>query len=314
VATPRGRVRSRAALGSRSGTPRWLPLGLAAAALLAAGAYILNAGSRSADAVARPLATLSTSDFHALTFGPNDPGALYFGHHNGIMQSIDGGRTWRALVDRRNFDAMGLAVSGGASASVYLAGHDIFQVSPDGGASWQPLVHNLPGTDIHGFAMSPDDPMRLFAFVVGHGAFSSPDGGQSWEQLAGPLPGDVMGMTATAGSPPTLYAASMGSGLWRSADGGTTWTSASNGLGSGSVLSVATDGRESVYAGTESGLYRSADRGSSWTRLAFPGENAVAVAVSPVQPNLVLAIAVKDRKGLVFRSDDGGSTWGGGAY
>lgn len=279
--------------------------------MLAGGAYyVINAGNRPALAGAQPLATLTTSDFHALTFSPSATGTVYFGHHNGIMQSTDGGRTWRPLVDQRNFDAMGLAVASGDRPRVYLAGHDIFQVSSDGGASWQPLIHNLPGTDIHGFAMSPDVPLRLYAFVVGHGAFTSGNGGQSWERLPGVLPGDVMGLTVGTGSPATIYAASVGSGLLRSGDGGATWTSISSGLGGG-VLSVATDGREAVYAGTEQGLYRSPDRGGSWSRLPFPGDNAVAVAVSPVEPNVVLAIAVKDRRGLVFRSQDGGSTWGG---
>jgi len=67
--------------------------------------------------------------------------------------------------------------------------------SADGGATWQPVRHNLPGTDIHSFAMSPDDPDRLYAFVNGGGLFGSLNGGQIWQQL-GQMPPDVMALSA----------------------------------------------------------------------------------------------------------------------
>src|SRR5437660_1528861 len=48
---------------------------------------------------------LQTSDFHALAFSPNDSNTIFFGHHNGLMRTIDGGQSWTPLVDRPNFDA-----------------------------------------------------------------------------------------------------------------------------------------------------------------------------------------------------------------
>lgn len=33
------------------------------------------------------------ADFHALAFGPTEPDVVFFGHHNGVMRSQDGGRT-----------------------------------------------------------------------------------------------------------------------------------------------------------------------------------------------------------------------------
>jgi len=259
------------------------------------------------------IATLDTADFHSLAFSPADPNVVYFGHHNGVMRSSDGGKTWSALVARSNFDGMSLAVSPADPRRVYLAGHDVFLVSSDAGATWQPVANNLPGTDIHGFAMSPADPDRLFAFVVGRGAFQSADGGTTWQRLAGQIPSDVM-LLATGGTPEALYAGSMRMGVLRSSDGGQSWVSAANGLASRMVLALAVDpsAPQTVYAGVDGGLNKSVDGGGSWTRLPFPGDNAYAVAVSPAQPNVVLAIAVTDGRGLVYRSEDGGATWGAG--
>lgn len=286
---------------------------LALAALLAMAVIVpvsyLAAGSRGGSA----LAVLQTSDFHALAFSPDDPNVVFFGHHNGVMRSDDGGRTWKPLVDRRNLDAMGLAVDRANPRRIYLAGHDLFQVSTDGGASWQPVAHNLPGTDIHGFAMSPDDPSRLYAFVVGSGVVESADGGRTWQRLGGQVPGDVMGLAAAGGNPETLYGASMRAGVLKSGDGGKTWTPSNSGLGSTNVMALAVDpaDRRIVYAGTEDGLYRSDDAGASWRKLAFPGKNAVALALSLSNPKTILAIEVAGRsEGRVYRSEDGGSTWG----
>jgi photosystem II stability/assembly factor-like uncharacterized protein len=103
-------------------------------------------------------------------------------------------------------------------------------------------------------------------------------------------------------------------GVLRSSDGGESWTPAGSGLGARSVVALAVDpsARQTVYAGADDGLYKSTDGGATWSKLAFPGRNVVALATDPAQPNVVLAIAVKDRQGLVFRSEDGGATWGQG--
>jgi photosystem II stability/assembly factor-like uncharacterized protein len=78
------------------------------------------------------------------------------------------------------------------------------------------------------------------------------------------------------------------------------------------VLALAVDraARQTVYAGLDGGLYKTTDGGRTWRRLPFPGTNAVALAVSPARPNVLLAITVEDRQGLVFRSEDGGTSWG----
>ena len=297
--------------GPRDPSRRRLMLGVVlAVAVLGAAAWFLRSGRDGGG----PLAVLQTGDFHALAFGTDDPNVVLFGHHDGVMRSADGGRTWSPLVARRNFDAMGLAVSRGSSPQVFLAGHDVFQLSKDGGASWQAVEHNLPGTDIHGFAMSPDDPNRLYAYVVDQGLLQSADGARTWQRLATRLPDDVHAVAAAGGTPETLYAGSMRWGVLKSTDGGAKWAPAASGLGARMVAALAVDpvARQTVYVGVDSGLYKSTNGGAAWSKLPFPGENAVALAINPLDPKTILSITVKDKQGLLYRSDDGGATWGRG--
>src|SRR5437016_5064897 len=69
------------------------PLALLVLALVvvgvAVGAYVVRGQSPESGAGVRPLATLSTADFHALAFSPDNPDTAFFGHHNGIMRTED---------------------------------------------------------------------------------------------------------------------------------------------------------------------------------------------------------------------------------
>ncbi len=237
-------VRSRGQQRRRSGYTRSLPRpllvgGVLVTLLLIAGVtwFALAAGHSRGGAIGE----LHTADYHSLTFSPTDSKVLFFGHHNGIQRSDDGGRTWQPLVTRTNFDAMGMGVNRTDPQQMYIAGHQILQASRDGGATWRAVANNLPGTDLHGFAVSPDNTAQLFAFAVDYGVFSSTDGGATWQLLSDKLPGDVMSLTAAGGNPATLYVTTMGSGLFRSSDGGKNWAPVAQSSGSGSARAIAAD-------------------------------------------------------------------------
>lgn len=257
------------------------------------------------------IATIQEGDYHSLAFKPDDPNVVFFGHHNGILRSTDGGATWSNLVSQTNFDAMGMAVSRKDPNQIYIAGHDIFQASSDGGNSWHSLNNGLPGTDIHGFAMNPTDPNLLSAFVVGHGLFRSSDAGKTWVVSGGQTPGDVMTLASGGGNPETLYAGSMSSGVLQSTDGGQSWSPMSGAAASAMTVAADPTAKQTLYAGASDGIYKSTDGGQSWNRLAASPSNVMLLAVSPANPKRVLAFSLAGDKALVYRSDDGGQTWGG---
>jgi len=229
---------------------------------------------------------------------------VFFGHHGGLLVSHDGGRNWQNTA-LQNADAMALALPASNPQIQYAAGHNVFYKSSDAGETWQRVTTNLPGTDIHGFAVDPTDANRVYAFVVNFGLYTSADGGAIWTELSTAVPPSTYNLAV--GEANQLYLAAGEMGLWHSADSGQTWLPFDN-LSGGAVTVVYHSGK--LYAATlgpEAGLYVSSDAGASWTRLGLSG-TLLAVAVSPQDPRRLIAV---NQYGEVFASRDGGQTWGG---
>jgi len=277
-----------------------VPLGVVAVALIAVATWWVSASVNS-DGPVTSIAVLDTPDFHSLLVDPANPDRILFGSHAGIQESLDGGFTW---IDGtlRDTDAMQWTASSQDPATVYATGHDVFQVSRDGGQTWEPRAHDLPGTDIHGFAQDPGDPQRLYVSVVNYGMFTSGDGGATWQSL----PVEPPGSGVLAAGPGVLYSG-VGPDVVASRDSGATWNVVAT-LASGQVISLAVSSGEpqTMYAGTPNGIARSMDAGATWTALGPDGIPVLAVAVSPADSGQVLIVS---NEGAVYRTDDGGETW-----
>lgn len=60
----------------------------------------MDATDRDKCGVPKAIATLTTSDFHSLAFDPRDPDIVCFGHHYGMLKSIDGGVNWSPVLQQ----------------------------------------------------------------------------------------------------------------------------------------------------------------------------------------------------------------------
>jgi len=265
--------------------------------------FLVLAGGKSDQ---KPIATLTTDDFHSLAFSPTEPDTVFFGSHSGLLKSTDGGRNWQA-TKLKNQDAMSQGISQDGKL-IYIGGHNVFSKSEDGGLSWRSLVDKLPGADIHALTIDPTNSLNIFAYAVGVGLLGSGDGGQSWQTVSS-QPGN--GTVSLAYGNATLWAAVINQGVLRSQDGGRTWQAAS-GFANGSLnantrlTALAYDKVGGMlYAGSTDGLYQSMDGGAAWNRSNYTGSVA-ALAVSLLNPKLLLLV---NTQGSVFRSEDGGVSW-----
>lgn len=304
--------RSRSPYASRKQPPArfparpWLGVLIAGGVLLALGWVFL--GNRQSGAgvpdTLTPVATLQAADYHSLAVSPQDGDRVWFGAHDGLQESTDGGRTWRPLPGVQG-DAMSLARPPGDPAWVYLAGHDIFQRSTDGGQTWQAVATDLPGTDLHGFAADPANARRVYAVVAGQGVFRSDDGGTQWRATTTQPSGAVGGLAVTAGDPARVYVVAA-LGVMYSADDGAVWHPAGAGLPAGGTYALLTVPGQprNLYAGTVNGLYRSTD-GATWQAAGLAGQKVLALAAGATSPLRVYALT---DAGRLFRLE--GSTLG----
>jgi len=280
----------------------WPLLAVAAIGLAGVGFLVLRpdpGGEGSAGSVA-PWATLGTADVHSLAFDPADSQHLYFGHHGGLLESRDGGRSWSSTT-LRDVDAMNVKPAG--DGRIQIAGHDVYVESSDGGQSWQPVPNDLPGLDLHAFAVDPVDPSQAWAFAVGFGLFSSTDAGRHWEPRQ---QGNWPSLSAFRDDDAPILVAISEAGLQRSDDQGSTWRPLPAPPGQLIAVTAAVDG-STLYIATADGVYRSADEGSTWTATAFEGA-ALTLTVAPDDSNL---LAVVDEATRLFRSSDSGSSFPG---
>lgn len=244
-----------------------------------------------------PIARLGTSDVHSLTFVGDDTRHLLFGHHGGVLETLDGGTTWTDLGARE--DAMGMGAATGGS--IVIAGHDVFSASSDGGRTWANVTTDLPDRDIHGFARDPADPGHMWAALATGGLWESRDGGLHFERVYDQNVFVPVAMTGPGGPRIVAVAAA---GLVASDDGGRSWVTLSDpGLYPIVSLAATADGAVLIAGGLD-GLRRSDDGGRTWKNPGFPGA-PFAVALSGDGRT----VALVTRSAEFFRSDDGGATW-----
>jgi photosystem II stability/assembly factor-like uncharacterized protein len=246
-----------------------------------------------------PWARLQTQDVHSLAFVGDDPGHLLFGHHGGLRESRDGGRSWSPLPVRD--DAMSMAPAD--DGSIIIAGHEVFTASRDGGATWAAISTDLPSLDIHGFTRDPADPARMWAYLAIGGLWQSTDFGAHWAQVRSD---NILFPLAVRGDTDTKLIGVDATGLVESSDGGRSWSPLVSPPTFPMTSLAATPDGQTIYAGANKGLFRSDDGGRSWSATGYRG-SAFAVATTPDGAT----VAVVSRETDFFRSSDRGSTWPG---
>ena len=239
---------------------------------------------------------------YALAFDPNDATRAYFTWRGGLLDSTDGGASWRPLANSKtpgDTEVHHVAVDG--TGTIFLAGPANVRFSDDDGSTWQ----DVPGAaeaDARGLAFTVDDRIRL---LDGERGVLEPQADGTWRSIGAP-PGRAYGLwPLDAGH---LASLDLETGtLSASSDDGATWEpldAAPEGELFGLAYGEATG---LLYAATNAGLQRSADGGLSWQPIGpFPA--VIGVAVPPDAPDgLVVVIP----GGNVYRSDDRGETWPG---
>ena len=262
---------------------------------------------------------LANANVTALALDPDNPAVIYAGTSlNGdeaVFKSTNGGMSWTgaSVGLPANLAVRAMAVDPFDPTVVYA---DHFK-STNGGVSWTGLTSPPPST-IFSLVPDPVTPNVLYAGAGdtaggGAGIYKSTDGGEHWTRAVSPVPffdHVVRKIAIDPATPSTLYAVvsdnrlnSTDGGVLKSIDGGETWGYVLPGQ---NALSVAVDpaSPSTVYAGFWVNIWKSVNAGLNWTPLDVHSE-VTDIAINPARPAEVYAAA-----GGVFRSLDGGASWG----
>lgn len=205
-----------------------------------------------------------------------------------------------------------------AASSIYDAKQSAIFHSGDGGKSWEPLVELLTGEFYSTLLVDPRQPKRIYAGALGTAGtgnfYRSIDGGKTWSATASVSPSCSPSFVAGSGTQTVL--AACGTKLLRSQDGGGTWTALTAPFVQATKLTAGTAGTVLAYGTAQ--VFLSSNDGGSWTSIAnapaaCPG--ILALRMDPSNANVLLAGAGSVGAGGavcggVFRSTDGGRTWG----
>ena len=249
----------------------------------------------------RPLANAERPGIRSLTYAGGARAVVYMGYQDGVLVSQDRGQTWQTI----NAPGTGAAILAAQEPQgLYLArGVDIYR-SENNGAAWQPLSNPVPGTVISALS-APVAEGRIAYAATDQGIFYTPDGGVTWQRLPS---SPVLPVTALATrAPHTLFAATTGGMVLWTGNSGQTWSSTGSGLGAVEVTGLALNQPTGdLYASTSRGLFHLANGSGRWQRMPL-GNALAAVTIDGFGDPVILAVT---GHGEVFRSRDGGLTWG----
>jgi hypothetical protein len=190
--------------------------------------------------------------------GHPDPNDASSPPNLGLIESRDGGKTWKnlSLLGEADFHVL-------QSSRERVYGYDGTQgrlmVSPDGGHQW---AQRTPPAALFDLAIDPRDPDHIVVSTE-RGIFSSTTAGKAWR----PLRDDIAGLLAWPAAD-RLYLIDGRGQVHQSGDGGQQWQGKGS-VGGQPVAFIAKD--PELYAAlTDSTIKRSTDGGANWTIRATP--------------------------------------------
>ena len=188
----------------------------------------------------------------------------------------------------------------------------------DGGQTWFERNTGILSTP-NVVASDPAHPNVVYTGTSG-GLWRSDDAGATWNHVQNGLPdqlGSIDSIQFPPNDPGTIYLGSFSSGYFVSHDDGDTWSVlAAFATWRGTPVTVDPNDPDHLMLGGEAELLESHNGGATWTRHPIccaadlnDGRNLLyfnRVAVDPDDPNVIYVAGAPG----VFRSLDGGSTWG----
>jgi hypothetical protein len=249
-------------------------------------------------------------DQHCLTFAPNNSQIIYAGNDGGIFRSANSGATWKALNKGLGITEIEYLGSDPNTWKWLMAGtQDNGTIRYAGSTVWDHIADG-DGGDCGVNQLNPNVVYHSYYYVS---LERSNNKGNTWTWLAPPnVPALFYPPVEVSGSTVAIGATS----LVVTRTGGPPWTTFSLGLPAGEVSSAMRQiDANTILVGTNKGrMLKVGWSGASWTKvqLTSPASKYIScIAVDPSNPQRfwVAISQVGSPGGLIYRSDNAGSSW-----
>lgn len=245
----------------------------------------------------------------AMAADPRDPDVLFVSVLDGILRSLDRGKTWRRMTGWEMTEPKDIVFDPSAPDHIYAGLPDGIAVSRDRGVTWRRMNDGIRRSYTHSILVDRTQAGRVLAGTE-LGIYLSEDAAKSW-RLVQPTAKVTYSLQQSPHDPRVLLAATSADGALRSEDGGRTWRRI-EGVPTGHTLHYARfdphDARRLVVCGWEAGVLVSEDGGRTWSdrTTGLPSRQIWCVSPDPDFPGRLYAAPFLQP---VFVSDDFGHTW-----
>ena len=247
-------------------------------------------------------------DQHCLTFAPNSSKTIYLGNDGGVFRSANSGASWTALNKTLGITEIEYLGSDPTASNWLMAGtQDNGTIRFTGLPVWD---HIAPG-DGGDCGVNPLNPNEIYHSFYGVSLQRSINKGNTWTNLSPP------GMAALFYPPVEVFGTTVaiaGVSLDVSRNSGTSWTAVALSLPAGDVASAMDmPDANTIFVGTSQGrVLKVTWGGTSWTKtlLTSPTPRYIScITVDPGTPKRLWVTLSQLGGGMVYRSEDTGSTW-----
>ena len=241
---------------------------------------------------------------------PSDPSRVYLACGNGIVRSIDGGKSWRMVTDWRVSDVTAIVIDPTNGQNIYAASGWGLVRSQDGGETWEGIDQGIDERFSKTIALDPKNPRRLLAGTAG-GLFESTNRGNKWHRIKAVPAAHVLRLRHGNAKSGVWLAVTEGHSAWLSTNAGKSWQQAALDAGDANLYACAVDPTNAdnlAIGGWEVGVFTSTDGGKSWQHRAagLPSPNVLTLTYDPNDPGKLWAASFEE--GTVW-SKDAGATW-----
>jgi photosystem II stability/assembly factor-like uncharacterized protein len=256
------------------------------------------------------------SSIRAVAIAPSEPEVLAVGMTEGVVLSVDGGRTWERISRgyRSMHNVNSLAFDPTDSHTLYVGTWHLGFRTSDRGKKWEPMhAGMIDDSDMFSLLVHPKKPEILYSSAC-TGVYRSNNRGTLWIRQRNGFPREAIRTRSLHLDPMNhdiLYAGTT-VGLYVSYDGSDSWRLLKKDIVVNAISVNPADHRILLVGTDDAGVIKSTDSGQTFRQVntGFIHRQVAALAASAAHPGTYYAAVPKDRQfGGFFVSRDMGQTW-----